>query len=155
LNAVIRLGHPSAAEFSVKKAYRRLCVQYHPDLAPQGSDKQLAEKKFKEINEAYTTIKREGVHRPYPAYSAYTSSGGHEWAKKPRGFSNAAVAALLAIPLILGGVRFALFYRRLEESTGRRDGIMNPPVNEFIRELPREPTEAAKEKKKRYGRASE
>lgn len=43
-----------ASEEELKKAYRRLAKQYHPDLHP--NDKE-AEEKFKEINEAYDVLK--------------------------------------------------------------------------------------------------
>ncbi len=45
----------------IKKSYRKLCVKYHPDkVASLGEKAQKdAEKKFKEINEAYETIKKE------------------------------------------------------------------------------------------------
>src|SRR5260370_23961556 len=43
----------SAGEEDLKKAYRRLAVQYHPDRNP--GDKP-AEEKFKEINEAYQVL---------------------------------------------------------------------------------------------------
>lgn len=42
-----------ASEEEIKKAYRRLARQYHPDLHP--GDKEV-EKKFKEINEAYAVL---------------------------------------------------------------------------------------------------
>ena len=49
---VLGVGRGSADE-DVKKAYRRLAVQFHPDRNP--GDKQ-AEEKFKEINEAYQVL---------------------------------------------------------------------------------------------------
>ncbi len=43
----------SATDDAIKKAYRGLAKQYHPDLHP--GDKE-AEAKFKEINEAYEVL---------------------------------------------------------------------------------------------------
>ena len=43
-----------ASDEDIKKAYRRLAKQYHPDVNP--GDKQ-AEEKMKEINAAYDAIK--------------------------------------------------------------------------------------------------
>jgi curved DNA-binding protein len=49
------LGIPrSASEADVKKAYRKLAMQYHPDRNP-GKEK-WANDKFKEINEAYGVL---------------------------------------------------------------------------------------------------
>ena len=48
------LGVPrDAPEKEIKKAFRKLAQQYHPDKNP--GDKS-AEAKFKEINEAYTCL---------------------------------------------------------------------------------------------------
>ncbi|HND85473.1 MAG TPA: DnaJ domain-containing protein, partial [Pseudobdellovibrionaceae bacterium] len=43
----------SASAEELKKAYRKLAMQYHPDKNP--GDKK-AEEKFKEISEAYDTL---------------------------------------------------------------------------------------------------
>ena len=48
------LGVPrNASEEDIKKAFRKLARQYHPDVA---KDKKGAEEKFKEINEAYEVL---------------------------------------------------------------------------------------------------
>ena len=43
----------SASDEEIKKAYRKLALQYHPDRNP--GDKQ-AEEKFKEVSEAYSVL---------------------------------------------------------------------------------------------------
>src|SRR5246127_392609 len=48
------LGVPrNASQEDIKKAFRKLARQYHPDVA---KDKKRAEEKFKEINEAYEVL---------------------------------------------------------------------------------------------------
>lgn len=47
----------SASEDQIKKAYRKMAKQYHPDLNP--GDKE-AEAKFKEVNEAYEVLSDNG-----------------------------------------------------------------------------------------------
>lgn len=42
-----------ASEDEIKKAYRRMAKKYHPDLNPGDAE---AEKKFKEVNEAYEVL---------------------------------------------------------------------------------------------------
>ena len=43
-----------ASPEEIKRAFRKLAIQYHPDKAK--GDKQQAEEKFKEINEAYEVL---------------------------------------------------------------------------------------------------
>ena len=48
------LGVPTdASDAEIKKAYRKLAIQYHPDKNP---DNKAAEEKFKEINSAYEIL---------------------------------------------------------------------------------------------------
>ena len=61
----------SASGVEIKKAYRRLAMQYHPDRNP--GDKE-AENKFKECTEAYEVLSDEHKRRIYDAY-------GHEGLK--------------------------------------------------------------------------
>lgn len=52
---------PSATDDEVKTAYRRMAMKYHPDkVATLGEDvRKAAEEKFRKIQEAYETIKKE------------------------------------------------------------------------------------------------
>ncbi len=49
----------SATDDEVKKAYRDLSRKYHPDANVDNPLADLAEEKFKEIQEAYDTIMKE------------------------------------------------------------------------------------------------
>src|SRR6185312_9775458 len=59
----------------LKKAYRKLAMQYHPDRNP--GDK-AAESRFKEINEAYDVLKDEQKRAAYDRYghAAFEQGGG-------------------------------------------------------------------------------
>ena len=50
-----------ASDADIKSAFRKLAKQYHPDLHP--NDKE-AEKKFKDINEAYEVLSDEKKRAP-------------------------------------------------------------------------------------------
>ncbi|MBN1521651.1 MAG: J domain-containing protein [Candidatus Aureabacteria bacterium] len=56
----------SATEDDIKKAYRKLAVQYHPDKVT-GENKKKAEEKFKAITEAYYVIGDPKKRREYDA----------------------------------------------------------------------------------------
>lgn len=60
------LGVPKGAtEEELKKAYRRLAKEYHPDLHP---DDKKAEAKFKELNEAYAVLSDSGSRAKYDQF---------------------------------------------------------------------------------------
>jgi len=70
------LGIPRSADANdVKKAYRKLAMQYHPDKNP--GDKQ-SEEKFKEVSEAYEVLKDQEKRRRYDQYGQSGLKGGFE-----------------------------------------------------------------------------
>ena len=64
-----------ATDEEIKKAYRRLAKQYHPDMNP--GDK-VAESKFKEVNEAYDVLGDPDKKAKYDQYghAAFDPSSG-------------------------------------------------------------------------------
>lgn len=48
----------NASDEEIKKAYRKLAKQYHPDNYTDNPLKNLADEKMKEVNEAYDTIQK-------------------------------------------------------------------------------------------------
>lgn len=63
----------NASPEEIKKAYRRLAHQHHPDKA--GGD----EKKFKEINEAYQVLSDEKKRVQYDRFGTAEPMGGFSW----------------------------------------------------------------------------
>jgi len=69
----------SAPQVDVKKAYRKLALKWHPDKNPD--KKEEAEKKFKEISEAYEVLSDEKKRKIYDQFGkdglGGSSSSGH------------------------------------------------------------------------------
>jgi molecular chaperone DnaJ len=64
----------NSSQDEIKKAYRKKALQYHPDRNPGDS---TAEKKFKEISEAYEVLSDENKRRIYDAHGKEGLSGAH------------------------------------------------------------------------------
>jgi curved DNA-binding protein len=77
---ILGISKDATAE-EIKKAFRRLARQFHPDLNPGNKE---AEERFKDINEAYEVLSDSGNRGQYDQF-------GQFW--KQRGFQNAARAA--------------------------------------------------------------
>ena len=58
----------SASDEDLKKAYRKLARQYHPDLQTGEQQKKVSEEKFKEVNEAYEALSDPEKRRRYDAF---------------------------------------------------------------------------------------
>lgn len=67
---------PSASDDEIKKAYRELTRKYHPDANVDNPLADLAEEKFKEVQEAYDTIMHERASGSSGGYSYGGSSSG-------------------------------------------------------------------------------
>lgn len=63
----------TASADEIKKAYRKLAMQYHPDRNP---DNKEAEAKFKDINEAYEVLKDDQKRAAYDRYGHQAFAGG-------------------------------------------------------------------------------
>jgi curved DNA-binding protein len=115
------LGVPrDASEEDLKKAFRKLARQYHPDTA---TDKKRAEEKFKEINEAYEVLGDKDKRKRYDEL-------GPDWEHGPQfrpppggaggGFRRAAGARGGSAEYDFGGTTgFSDFFEHFFGSQGR------------------------------------
>ena len=74
---------PSASEAEIKKAYRKLARQYHPDVNKDPS----AEEKFKEINAAYEVLSDKEKKAKYDQYgdSMFGGQNFHDFSRAQGG----------------------------------------------------------------------
>ena len=61
----------------LKKAYRKLAKQYHPDAQHTEEDKKNAEAKFKEINEAYSVLSDDTKRAQYDRFGSNFEQAGY------------------------------------------------------------------------------
>jgi curved DNA-binding protein len=77
-----------ASSEEIKKVYRRLARQYHPDLNPGNKE---AEEKFKTIGEAYEILSDSSRRSQYDQFSRYWQQNGfvaNKQTPKPKGWDN-------------------------------------------------------------------
>ena len=65
---------PSASDDAIKKAYRNLARQYHPDNFAGTAMAELAEEKMKEINDAYEMIVKSRKQGTTPANDEFDAN---------------------------------------------------------------------------------
>jgi curved DNA-binding protein len=117
------LGVPrTASDVDIKKAFRRLAREHHPDVA---KDKKKAEEKFKEINEAYEVLGDPARRKKYDELGADWKSGaefrpppGWESFAGGRGFRGAGAGGQ-EFEFHFGGTGFSDFFEQLFGSRAR------------------------------------
>ena len=118
------LGVPrGASEADIKKAFRKLAREYHPDVA---KNKKQAEERFKEINEAYEVLgdaaKRKRYDELGPNWQAgaeFRPPGGWEEFARSRASSRGGPAGG-SYEFQFGGTGFSDFFEQLFGSMGGR-----------------------------------
>ena len=81
----------TASEDDIKKAFRKLARQHHPDLHTDPGNKKAAEEKFKEANEAYEVLSDPDRRKKYDMFghaAAGQGFGGPEGFDFGRGFGD-------------------------------------------------------------------
>jgi curved DNA-binding protein len=94
--SILGVGKTASAD-EIKKAFRKLARQYHPDMNPGDS---VAEARFKEINEAYEVLSDTDKRRKYDQFGQYWRQAGSGGGGSPFGGGN---------PFSQGGMDFDAF----------------------------------------------
>ena len=63
----------NATEQQIKKSYRKLAMQYHPDRNPR--NEKWANEKFKEVNEAFSVVGDPEKRRQYDQFGSVGNHG--------------------------------------------------------------------------------
>jgi molecular chaperone DnaJ len=72
----------SASKEEIKRAYKKLARQYHPDTNKGDS---AAEQRFKEISEAHSVLTNDERRKEYDRIRSYAESGGSPFGFRPGG----------------------------------------------------------------------
>ncbi len=116
----------TATDAEIKKAFRKLAREYHPDVA---KNKKQAEEKFKEINEAYEVLGDPAKRKKYDELGANWSSGadfrpppGWENFTRGGGGGGRSAGGNQEYEFHFGGTGFSDFFEQLFGSGGARAG---------------------------------
>ncbi len=119
----------TASEDEIRKAFRKLARQYHPDVA---KNKAQAEEKFKEINEAYEVLSDPEKRKKYDTL-------GSDWQQQfrppPRGgggqgYQTWRTPGGAEEEFQFGGTGFSDFFEQLFGSMGRGGGFRRPGTSQ-------------------------
>ncbi len=112
------LGVPrGASEADLKKSFRKLAREFHPDVA---KDKKKAEEKFKEINEAYEVLSDPAKRKKYDELGANWKSGAEF---RPSGGSARGFRGGRAADFEFGGTGFSDFFEQMFGARGGTGGV--------------------------------
>jgi molecular chaperone DnaJ len=109
-----------AAADEIKKAYRKLAMQHHPD---RNHDNPEAEEKFKEASEAYSVLgnsEKRQVYDQYGAEGLRSGGGGQDF-----GFFSDSIFPILAISWEICSVSAALFRAAGSGADRAREAILD------------------------------
>src|SRR5687767_484361 len=107
-----------ASQDDIRKAFRKLAREYHPDVA---KDKKIAEEKFKEINEAYEVLSDPDKRKKYDQLGANWKQGAEF--RAPPGWQNMRGGREGDFETHFGGTGFSDFFEALFGGAGRRSGF--------------------------------
>ena len=99
----------TASDADIKKAFRKLAREFHPDVA---KDKKKAEEKFKDINEAYEVLGDAAKRKKYDELGANWKSGA-EFRPPPGGGQAFRGGQPSAEDFEFGGTGFSSFFDQL------------------------------------------
>jgi curved DNA-binding protein CbpA len=74
-----------ASDEEIKKAYRTLSRKYHPDANVNNPNKDQAEERFKQVQQAYDQIMKEKQQGPSGNYGGFSGYGGQSSQGQPGG----------------------------------------------------------------------
>ncbi len=89
----------NSSDVDIKKAYRKQAMKYHPD---KNKGDASAEKKFKEVNEAYQTLSDPGKKKQYDTFGS-TKWNPFQWGGNPFGGSGWSAQGFWGFEDIFGG----------------------------------------------------
>lgn len=76
-----------ASDEEIKKAYRTLSRKYHPDANVNNPNKEQAEERFKQVQQAYDQIMKEKQQGPSGNYGGFSGYGGQGASNPGGGYS--------------------------------------------------------------------